>query len=277
MLEKEKELLKKKYEKCFAMVKSAPDFAHYAEEKYVHSFQVYDMGKYLYEREFGGYSQEFKETALKALLLHDIGRFVEIENQYKHGWGARLDHGEVGAEFLKTQGFDDERILLTIKHHGHMVEDFYADSEYENMKDEGLKKETEKVLFLVRDADKLANFKMFLEEKDIEKGYLYFFVMLRERLSSKYARVSEDVLEGFLKGEVVLERLVKSPVDELLKYISWVYDLNFATSLEFFMENDMLNGFVSALKYFKMDEKLVIAIENKIKDYTMKAVNEKKE
>ena len=98
-------------------------------------------------------------------MLHDIARFDEIRERFLGAKGP-FDHSVAGGEKLrKIPLYSDVRITLPIKHHGHLIGDFYKDEEYCAIADPVLKEEVEKILFLIRDADKIANFNLMMYDQ----------------------------------------------------------------------------------------------------------------
>lgn len=109
----------------------------------------------------------FHALGEKALLFHDVGRFMEVYEMYRnnafadHGswFSKRCDHGLLSYEMMKNEpGYNDVRILAALKHHGHMMEEFYADPEFQDVADPETGRQLLAILFWVRDADKLAHF-----------------------------------------------------------------------------------------------------------------------
>ena len=103
----------------------------------------------------------------KALLFHDVGRFMEIYNMYRdnafadHGswFSKRYDHGVLSYEMMKDKpGYNDIRILASLKHHGHMMEKFEGIPNFGRQPIPETERQLRAILGWVRDADKLANF-----------------------------------------------------------------------------------------------------------------------
>ena len=134
MLKKAMELLYLQYNQCMEVVKDDVYYRHYAEEKIRHSLQVAGAGNYLLRHIdwLKNKPAEYIEMVKTAILLHDVCRFAEIVKLY-HGI-EDYDHGIAAYEFLEhTPLFDDIRIRLPIKHHGHLIKELYADVEYQDL------------------------------------------------------------------------------------------------------------------------------------------------
>ena len=131
MYEKAKNLLHNEYLRNFEIVKDSFYHKSFANEKIRHSLQVAGVGNGILRNEpyFKNKSPEFIEIAKTAILLHDIFRFSEITIKYKTG--EKVDHGVMGADFLRNiPEFNTPLIILPVKHHGHMIEALYEDDEY---------------------------------------------------------------------------------------------------------------------------------------------------
>ena len=134
MLEEAWQLLKSNFDECCEIVKGNKFYYGYALEKWRHSKQVAGAGNYIISKVewLKDKSAEYVEMVRTAVLLHDVCRFTEIT--YRYNGGDKYDHGVEAAAFLKQIPlFNDIRIWLPIKHHGHRIEYLYNDDEYKNI------------------------------------------------------------------------------------------------------------------------------------------------
>ena len=120
---KAKEILKSYYKLSFDKCADNEKLITLDKHKYMHSLHVYDIGKKIIKNEIKlkNLSEELIKIAEISLLLHDIGRFDEAidksNNKYNYS-----DHSILGYEILKNiVGVDDLRLLLSVKHHGHLA------------------------------------------------------------------------------------------------------------------------------------------------------------
>ncbi|MDR1694522.1 MAG: HD domain-containing protein [Lactobacillaceae bacterium] len=275
MLEAAKRLLKERYNECRRKVGDKGYFAHFADEKLHHSMQVFGLGKYIYKHEFLNKTAEFKGIALTSVLLHDIGRFKEFEELFKRseggGHNVKYDHSQLGYEMLKDMPeFNDVRIILPIKHHGHLLEDFYSDEEYKSIEDDALKNEVEEILFLVRDADKMANMYFFVDAKDILDTMLYKIDVAPLSDEMKKAPISEKVFSGFMAETVINNRYAVSAPDQAMRFLAWLFDINYRTSYDYFEKHKLLKKYIAFLRYYQIGENDSFIIEKKIKEYITK-------
>ena len=158
---------KKYYKDTITKVPSDSFFKHSIDNKFKHSIDVLHTGIRIMAEtpELNFVSENFQTLSKRALLFHDVGRFEEAVKRY-HTPNltadtetlSQYDHGLLGYQTLKSNPtYNDIRILLAIKYHGKMMEEVKASSLWEEAQNGEHKKEAEQILYLVRDADKLAN------------------------------------------------------------------------------------------------------------------------
>lgn len=228
MLQKAMELLYLQYHQCMEVVQSNAHYSYYAEEKIRHSLQVAGAGNYLIQHIEWPKNKpaEYIEMVKTAVLLHDVCRFSEIAKSYQ---GIKeYDHGVAAAEFLAhTPLFSDIRICLPIKHHGHLIQDLYADTEYQNLP-EDMREQVQKICFLVRDADKIANFNLVTHEP----YFLPLFMDINRQLTPEDLAVSDHV-----KQNAFVENTIQKPFytvgDRIALLLSWFMDINYCASLDY--------------------------------------------
>ncbi len=255
MLDGARKLLLDEYYGNREIVAVSPHYAAYADEKYRHSLQVLGAGNFIIRHEpwFAGRGEEFVDLAKTAVLLHDIARFDEIRERFLGAKGP-FDHSVAGGEKLRQIPlYGDVRITLPIKHHGHLIGDFYKDEEYCAIADPVLKEEVEKILFLIRDADKIANFNLMMYD---QKMLVPLFVPYPEEVSDKRRRISAGVLEDFWRHQPVDRRKIRTRADEMLGYVSWIYDLNYGSSAAFCLRLNLVDMMFDVLQRFHDDSGL---------------------
>ncbi|MBR1648955.1 MAG: HD domain-containing protein [Alphaproteobacteria bacterium] len=258
-------LLKNEYQKCFEKVKEDGYYACFAEEKLHHSLQVLGAGNFIIRHEswFANKTQDFIDLCKTAVLLHDIARFEEITVRYLRN--VKIDHGEEGAKKLKLMPeFNDIRITLPIKHHGHVKEDFYRDAEFLNIKDTKLADEVEHIFFLIRDADKIANFNIVCNERE---KFLPVFIPQKDEVSDQRSIITPEVKDDFLRCKTVNYALRRTQADHCLAFISWFFDINYQSSVVFCERLDLINKMFDGLKFYQNDENLAQDLKNLVIKY----------
>lgn len=190
-------LFREKFRPLYVAVKGSGFCRRFAAKKYRHSVQVLTIGREIAARDEQLKKEDAAFHALgeKALLFHDVGRFMEVYEMYRnnafadHGswFSKRCDHGLLSYEMMKNEpGYNDVRILAALKHHGHMMEEFYADPEFQDVADPETGRQLLAILFWVRDADKLANFYIQRYEDNLRKDP--FFVTMSEEVRRRRCR-----------------------------------------------------------------------------------------
>lgn len=263
----ETDFLRKRFQQTFELVKNDPFCRNYAEEKIHHSLQVIGAGNYLikHEKTFQNRNKNFLITARRAYLFHDIGRFAEIEQIFRDRRNnipeTIFDHGEEGSRILSAySGYNDIRITLPIKHHGHLIADFYNDSAYNRISDEILKEEIRTIIFLVRDADKIANY--YLLKHDTKH-----FAELFYNPDSAPEPLSPDYLTDFLLCKNLDCRRIVSASDHVLNLLSWIFDLNFKPAFDFLQETGSIECMLSRLAAINPDKEAQAAISQTLKNF----------
>ena len=245
-------LLKDEFEKCMAEVNEQPQWSAYAREKWRHSMQVMGAGNYLVRRVqwLQDKSDKYIDMVKTAILLHDVCRFAEISARFRENIQS-FNHGAVAAEFLqKIPEFNDVRIWLPIRHHGHLIEELYADKEYQNIKDKNLQEEVERICFIIRDADKIANLRMMAYEPDVLPLFLG---------KNKYVPQEDGVISDLVRrnafGKTTIPRDPRSTIaDRLAAYLSWFRDINYQYAIDFCKKLDVISGLYKLFKHYCADD-----------------------
>lgn len=229
MLDEALKLLKNQYDENKPKVENNEFLMGYLNEKWRHSMQVFGAGNMLV-RHIDWLKEkpaDYIEMVRTAVLLHDVYRFKEISLLAEN---KKIDHGVEGAKFLKNIPlFSDIRIWLPIYHHGHLIEDLYADPQYQNIKDESLKKEVELICFVIRDADKIANLHMLAYEPDVHS---LFYGTGTGNAAHDYS-ISDFARNDAFSGKTVRRASECTIADRMLGYLSWFNDINYRYSVNF--------------------------------------------
>jgi len=177
--------------------------------------------------------------AAATALLHDVGRFPQY-----HRWRTFRDsesdnHARLSVDVIREQGILDafdpaERLLIeeAVRFHNQLAIPSRLTSA------------TPLFLRLIRDADKLDIWKVFLE---------YFTTPEQERASATMLGLPERpgvtpvCLEQLTSASIVRLETVTCINDFKLLLASWVYDLNFSSSYRLVQQNDFLGALTSLL------------------------------
>lgn len=261
-------LLLKYYKRCKDKVRDNQYLSLYADEKLTHSFQVVGAGNYIMRHEdvFKKRADErYLRSAKLAYLFHDIGRFVEIEHLYdEYPDFKKHDHSQYSYEILKgILDYAQAEILLPVKHHGHMIKSLYEDEDYQKIKDVQQKQNVEHIAFLVRDADKIANFYLMKNSQKQENDIFEHLFMNK----APEGELSEKMVHDFLSLKMPGRGDIRCKGDWMLNYLSWIYDLNYQASFDFCRKTGVFTAMFRILDKYNKNKDLQKEIEQTIVEY----------
>lgn len=185
-------------------------------------------------------------------LLHDIGRFEEITS-LKQFDSTGFDHAAYGVKIL----FEDNLIREFIEediYDGIIKTAIYNHSRLtieECLDDKCLLHSK-----IIRDADKLDNFRVKKEEK-IEE---IFPKKLNKKEDIEKSIISDKVYEAVKNRKCVDIHDRKTILDYWICVLAFIFDLNFQESKQIVKDNDYINILIDRFKYVDVDTK------NKIED-----------
>jgi HD superfamily phosphohydrolase YqeK len=174
-----------------------------------------------------------------AALCHDLGRFPQFRDFRTFKDSDSLNHAHLSVQIIKQNSLLDflpahERASVIIAVRMHNVFEVPA----------GLPRQTDDLLKLVRDADKLDIWRVFIE---------YFHAPEGDRASGAglgfpdLPTCSPEVLEAISAQELVQLSSMKSLNDFKLLQLSWVYDINFRNTLQLIKERGVLEQLAATL------------------------------
>lgn len=184
-------------------------------------------------------SQEDIELAELIGLLHDIGRFEQAARYDNYDDYDTLDHAELGVEILFKDDFIRE-FIDTDKYDNIIKEAIRNHNKYEI--EDGL--DEKELLFakIIRDADKTDNFKV-KQYQDFES----LFKASEQEVQEE--KITDDIWNVFLQEKTIISSQRVTNMDKWLSYLAWVYDYNFAHSLQYLKEHDCINKVIDRLDY----------------------------
>lgn len=192
-------------------------------KKQLHSLRVMKISKQIAEGL--QLSQEEIELAELIGLLHDIARFEQLTKYNTFKDIESIDHGDLGAEILNKDirkyieiNKYDEIIIKSVKNHNkYKIE-------------EELTEKQKLFSQIVRDADKIDIFYQAVEmfwkdnEAKVEKS-----------------KLSKDIAEQFIKLELIKTSESETEIDNIIKVIAFIFDINFKSSFKIIKEKDYIN------------------------------------
>ncbi len=188
-------------------------------------------------------------------LFHDIGRFRQYVKYQTFSDSKSQNHAELGIEVLT-----EKNILKDLTEE---TKEIIHGSILNHSRVEIIPGNNEKIIFyskLVRDADKLDIWRLITE-----------YYMVKEQQENKTLElelpdsdeISEEVLNVILNKKVVLKESLKTLNDFKLLQVGWLFDLNFAYSIQRLYEKKYLEKIFDTLP--KNEE--VIQIQKIVNEY----------
>jgi len=172
-------------------------------------------------------------------LLHDVGRFPQYREYRTFKDADSVNHAARGVRVIAEEGIlaglppEEHRLIIrsVALHNVYRMPGFLGERE-------------DYFLRLIRDADKLDIWRVFLE---------YYALPEEERASAvglgfpDHPDCSPEILGAIADGEMINLVNVKTLNDFKLLQLSWIFDLNFAPTRRLFRERGYLEAFAAAL------------------------------
>lgn len=195
-------------------------------------------------------------------LFHDIGRFPQYLRYKTFKDSVSINHGLLGANILK-----EKNVLSNLPENiqNIIIKSVMFHNAFSVPKNED--KETIFFIKLIRDADKLDIWRVFIDYYKSPKDDRASAVGLGLLDDNTY---SKDIIDTIYKKEIVSLSKVKTLHDFKLLQLSWIFDLNFKPSYELVLKRKYLENIISFLP--KTED--IIKIKIFLKDYINKKLNE---
>ncbi len=213
--------------------------------KVIHTYNVVENARILAKGL--NLSKEDIELAELIGLLHDIGRFEELKILNKFD-SVGFNHAEHGVKMLFKDG---------------LVRNFIQNNEYDKIIETAIanhskfaieKNLDEKTLLhckIIRDSDKLDNFRVKEEEK-IES---IFPKVVSSKEEFENSTISDAVYNSIKKLECVRLLDRKTPIDYWICVLAFIFDLNFSISYKIVKEKNYVNHLIDRFDYKIADTK----------------------
>lgn len=232
--------------------------------KVVHTYKVIENSHIIATKM--NLSEEDVALAELIALLHDIGRFEEIKvfNQFE---SVKFDHANYGTkvlfenglirEFIEDDSYD-KIIEIAIKNHNkYKIED-------------NLDYRTLLHAKIIRDADKLDNFRVKKEEK-VEA---IFPGKVKTKDEIENSLISDKVYEAIMKNKCVDIHDRKTPLDYWLCVLAFIFDINYKETYKIIKDNNYVDIIIDRFTYKKDDTKIKMEKIRKIsKEYIDKRID----
>lgn len=172
-------------------------------------------------------------------LFHDLGRFVQYDKYKTFNDKLSIDHSEESVNILNEQGFlndlplTEQNLIKTaiIEHNKKFVSANLSPQELS-------------LSLLIRDADKLSNFPLFI------KNYHRFTVPSNNTYSDEFIQL-------VLAKTPINNSELKTIEDYYIYHLSWFNDLNYAVSLNFAHEEQYITKIIENIKVTEVSGVLI--------------------
>ena len=203
--------------------------------KYHHSFAVMDlMGELAFRLDF---DKEKLEIAKLIGLLHDIGRFEQFA-RYNTLSDSTTDHADESVIYL----FDE----------GH-IRDFIEDDKYDEIIKTAIKYHNKLEIPNDLKGDNLLFTKMI---RDMDKVDIYKQMAVNYNYKFDANEVTTELLEIFKQERLMPVEYVKTETDIVIKYLAFIFDINFNESYDILVSSDNFDLFLSTIEVDSNSEKL---------------------
>ena len=172
-------------------------------------------------------------------LLHDIGRFDQVNFFDSFDDDMTIDHADHGNKLLFSDGLIrdfvddyrfDEIIKSAIKNHNkYAIEDDLSDRQLLHSQ-------------IIRDTDKIDIYRVIYEH-----GFL------SENVFGPNDVISDESFADFMNGKLLNHQKKKTKIDNQLSYLAFIFDINFDISLKYIREKDYINKILGRFAYENPD------------------------
>lgn len=230
--------------------------------KVVHTYHVVDNAIMIAKKL--GLSEEDINIAALIGLLHDIGRFDELKNLKKFD-SVGNDHAMFASKLL----FEENLIIKFIdtNKYNNIIRKSIENHNKKKIED-GLSERELLHAKIIRDADKLDNYRVKQEEKieNIFPG----IVNSKDDLENSF--ISDNVYNSVMKEECVDIKDRKYPLDYWVCVLAFTFNLYFKETLLIVKENNYINILIDRFKYNISSEKMN-DVRKVINEYIEKRLN----
>lgn len=186
-----------------------------------------------------GLSPEDMELARVIALLHDIGRFEQVK-AHKQFNDEVMDHADYSihllfrqrkiSEFVQGRKYDRIIRYAIMNHNKYAIDPKIQDKALLHAK-------------IIRDADKLDNFRVRLAER-IEN---LIYEIPTDELGSY--EITDAIYEEIKAHQCILSAKRKTPMDMWVSYLAQIFDVNFKETFELIKEKEYIHKTADRIPY----------------------------
>ena len=211
--------------------------------KIEHTYHVVDLSEYIAKDQ--GLDEENINLAKLIALLHDIGRFKQV-SMLKDFSDKEFDHADYGIQILFKENMIRE-FIETNKYDEIIKKAIYNHNKFKI--EEGLNEIEELHCKIIRDADKLDNFRV--KQKNKFEASFPQYKNVEEELS--YSNISDIVYNDFLNRRCIKLNDRKTILDYWICVLAFIFDLYFKSSLQYVYDKNYIDILIDKIEY--KDEK----------------------
>lgn len=216
-----------------AVEKADSNKKEFLARKLQHSFDTENIGAIIVEN--------ISDNARIALLLHDIGYFVQDSVEH---------HAQYGFEYLKGHGNGEMDILLPILLHENDLDwkQLLKKSPFYTLADEADKHRIKSICMLVRDADIISNME----------------ILTAPQTSNDVFSENLDLITHLEYGRLPIDNYIMSLGDNILYLLCGIRLLCFPRSFDYIREQQLIDKLMAVLRFNGYSELVVKRIRDAI-------------
>ena len=199
------------------------------EKKIRHTYNVVDISEEIAKSL--NLSEEEVKLAILIGLLHDIGRFEQAKIAGTYVDTKQIDHAEIGVRLLFEENKIREFLPEDLEYDEIIKKAVYEHNKFKIS--EELNKKERLYAQIVRDADKIDIYRMFVTDDMLKLGYASGYTDTKN--------FTEEVEDAFYNNEQLPKNKLKTMLDWLLNAIAFTYDINFKKSFFILKEKNYIN------------------------------------
>ena len=213
--------------------------------KVLHTFEVVKNSEYIAKGL--NLNTEDIELAKIIALLHDIGRFEQIK---KFGFfdNKKLEHAKFGIivlfenglirNFIQEEKYDNIIKKAIYNHNKYAIEEGLDDRELLHCR-------------IIRDADKLDNFRIRTKDK-----FEDMFPRIYNKDTINTETISNKVYNDFMNEKCIELKDRKTIIDYWVCMLAFIFDLNFDISLKYVKDKNYIDILIDRINYENRDTKV---------------------
>lgn len=241
--------------------------------KITHTYHVVNLSEYIAKEQ--GLDEESINLAKLIALLHDIGRFKQVTVQRSFS-DKTFDHADYGnkilfeekliRKFIKADKYDEVIRKAIYNHNKYEIEDGLSETEELQCK-------------IIRDADKLDNFRV-KDENNFEDSFPKIRDESKQETNDIIAElekstISDKVYNDFLAHKCIKLDDRKTLLDYWICVLTFIFDLYFKSSLKYIYDKNYIDVLINKINYRNEETKERIeTIRRYAKEYLENMIGE---